>query len=230
VRGIAICPTRDAPGKRDVTAAFLPESRAFAKLHGVEHVQIDNRAPMASRGRQTLRALTAAVERTGGLLEVVAIFCHGWRDGLQLGFRAKDIPTLAGALRDLCTSDVVVALYACDAARDSDDERGDDVQDGPGGDGGFADLLRDALCREGATHCRVYAHPTTAHTTRNPHVRVFVGGGSEVGGYGGEYLVPPGSELWPTWRRALRETDLRFRFPLMSEDAVLEELGRIDVA
>jgi len=49
--------------------------------------------------------------------------------------------------------------------------------------------------------------------------------GSTVGGVGGYYPVAPGSKLWPKWRKELRETDMRFRFPFMLVEEIHAELG-----
>jgi hypothetical protein len=229
VPGLAFVPDTNSPGKRDVTGAFLPEARAFTGLHDLpDPVAFPSGAGVSfrRRGDAVLRAIAQHRD-----LEVVAFFCHGWRDGIQAGFRVPSIDRLADALAVAGTPQLIVALYACDAARDADDARSDDTgAAGPGGDGGFADELRDALCRRGLVDCRVDAHVTTAHTTRNPYVRRFEGGGSIMGGQGGSWLVRPGSRLWRTWVRALRGTTLRLRFPLMSAADVHAELARSLVA
>jgi hypothetical protein len=107
----------------------------------------------------------------------------------------------------------VVALYCCSTGAASSADAYAEF----GGDGGFADRLRDALCVAGGVHCTVDAHTTAGHTTMNPYVRRFEGRGSRVGGVGGFDLVSPKSgDLWRRWRRALRETSLRYRFPVMS--------------
>ena len=125
---------------------------------------------------------------------------------------------LAAALRDVGAASV--PLYACDAARDNDADRSDDSEPGPGGAGGFASTLSAAL--PGVV---VDAHTTTAHTTRNPHVRRFMSGGD------GAWLVEPGSPMWRTWRDALREDrDFRLGFPLMSADAIASYLSARRVA
>jgi hypothetical protein len=232
VRGLAFVPTQDTPGKRDCTGAFLPEARLFTRLHSMSPPACFPNAEgvgFRARGEAVLAALAQRRD-----LDVVAFFCHGWRDGLQCGFRLGTIDRLADALAVAGTRQLVVALYACDAARDADDARADDTgAAGPGGDGGFADELRDALCRRGLVDCRVDAHVTTAHTTRNPYVRRFEGGGSVTGGQGGAWLVRPGSRLWRPWVEALRAPStrpLRLRFPLMSAAEIHAELTPAFVA
>ncbi len=205
---------RNAPGKKDWSHAFRPEALAFMKLRKVPAERlcvIDVSAPSAARRAAVIAALNAP--RTEPL-ELIAFFCHGLRSGLQLGHGNQSAGELAAAIRACSRPDVRVALYACSAAGG----------EGPGGDGGFADVLRDALCAAGATDCRVDAHETAGHTTQNPRVRRFEGGGSPVGGTGGAWLVQPGSLLWKPWVRALRGSTLRFRFPTMSAAEIHREL------
>ena len=144
-------------------------------------------------------------------VEHVCFFCHGWANGLQLVPMAH-VADLARAIAPKRPGPgPVVTLYACSAA------------DGPhlGGDGGFADALRDALCAAGATSCVVDAHVTAGHTTRNPYVRRFVG---PLAATGGEYIVAPKSPLWRRWTRALTG-DLRWEFPALGDDVIRARLA-----
>jgi hypothetical protein len=129
--------------------------------------------------------------------------------------------------------DVRVLLYCCSTASTIRALWGKSV----GGDGGFADMLRDALCENGATHCRVMGHVTAGHATRNPYVRFFDGAGSPVGGAGGTDVVRPSSKLWTAWREALNGqflagSDFRFVFPTMEIGQIHEALitGAMPVA
>lgn len=209
-------------GKRDVTGAFAPEASRFMKAVATsgDIVPIDNRKPMSKRRTQVLTAMEAAE----GTFDGIAFFCHGWLDGIQCGFQRRHAPILAKAIWDLTSHDLVnVPLYCCST--------GDDPHDKPleaagTGDDSFADRLRDALCAQGAQYCRVMGHTTVAHTTKNPHALFFDGMGSPVGGVGG--YPPVGRKprtLWTAWRKALRETDLRFRFPFMTVADIHAELG-----
>lgn len=185
--------------KRDADE-FRRESERFVDAHDAvaQRYEIPNLAPFGSR----LADLLAAVKGTEAPLGVVAMFCHGWQTGLQCGASLSNVGALGAALRE--KSAEMIILYACSAGRDADAQHDDDLASGPGGDGGFADQLRDA---SGVT---VYAHATDGHTTRNPYVRVFRAG--ERGG--GEWVIDPASSEWRAWRRALREDPtLRFGFP-----------------
>lgn len=140
-------------------------------------------------------------------VEHLAVFCHGWANGLQLVPMAH----VADLAKAIARPGIVVTLYACSTA------------DGPhlGGDGGFADALRDALCEAGASACCVDAHVTAGHATRNPYVRRFVG---PLAATGGEYIIEPKSALWRPWVKALTG-DFRWRFPLVATDAIRAALA-----
>jgi hypothetical protein len=211
MRAILFTPDRDTVGRRDYSAAFAPEARAFAKLHGIPSsaiVPIDVARPRAQRNERVLTVLAHE-----SLLDCVAFFCHGLRSGLQVGPDNASVLELAHALRNAGTPTLRVALYACSAGEGP----------GPGGDGGFADRLRDALCAAGLRDCRVDAHSTAGHATQNPYVRRFEGGGSPVGGTGGTWIVGPSSPLWKPWVRALKG-EMRLCYPLLSVAEVHHQL------
>jgi hypothetical protein len=145
--------------------------------------------------------------REGDPVDHVALFCHGLARGIQTGHDLATVATLADAISASTAPPrhLVVTLYACDAA--------DTRTGGPGGDGGFADALRDALSERGITG-HVDAHVTTGHTTKNPYVRRFYCDG-QAAGTGGDWLVAPGSPKWRAWVRALKG-DMRWRFPWLT--------------
>jgi hypothetical protein len=205
---LALAPRYNTGSKKDTTGAFQPEARAFLRFVGIgDPVLIDNRTSETDMRRQVLSALADPRICTGGE-PVVAFFCHGQSRKIQFGFGLAHADLLAKAIA-AGSQRARVVLYACNA--------GMDVRGAPvGGDGGFADVLRDALCRVGCVDCVVDAHTTAGHTTRNPYVRRFEGRGSPVGGIGGSFIVQPGSALWRKWQAALRDTDLRFEFPFLS--------------
>lgn len=205
---IAIYPAHDSPGKRDSAGAFRPEARAFARLHGGRVCSFDNRKPPKERLVEVIDLLR------GQRADVVAFFCHGLRNSIQVGANIRNAHVLAAALRDVGAT--TVPLYACDTARDNDGQRDDDMAEGPGGEGGFASALSAAL-----SEARVFGHTVTAHATKAPHVREFIGGGN------GEWLVTPGSPWWLTWKRALHEdAGFRLSFPLWSRERLVAELAR----
>lgn len=219
---LAFVPEHNAPGKKDVTGAFLPEARAWARLFtGATIVRFDNARPPEVRRREVERKIR---EHCPGLIVPwIAFFCHGLRDRIQTGHAIAHVPSLAAeiAARD-CYS---VTLYACDTARDLDRDRADDMAPGPGGEGGFADSLRDAMPEPPAlAHAPwIDAHTVTAHTTIAPFVRRFHLRGDRT--QGGDWIVEPRSPLFGAWRRRLREDrTFRLSFPTMTEEAIRSAL------
>lgn len=214
-RCLVFAPQHNTKGRKDATGAFIPEAKRFMKRHGIPphmfHL-IDN-----SRSKAWMRAkVLEIIDRSAGEgLRGVAFFCHGHRLGIQFGFHRKTVDDLAYSISNACHRDVRVPLYACDTGRDADRQRKDDLE-AFGGDGGFADLLRDALCEYGAEDCMVWAHTTLGHTDKNSHTRLFPGLGSPMGDTGGFYVIHfKKRKPWRKWQWLLRKTDLRFDFPFM---------------
>lgn len=200
----------------DASGAFLPEARAFCALHkAAGPILFDNLAPLPARLAEVSLRLAAC---SAGTVDTLAIFCHGWKAGLQCGVTMATVGDFAGALARVFSPSPRVVLYACDTGRDGDAERSDDDDPGPGGNGGLADKLRDELVRRDV-HATIFAHTSTAHSTYNPYVRRFAP--DELAG--GRWVVEPYSELWEPWRRALRGP-LRFRFPFMEQEQIETEL------
>lgn len=216
MRALVFAPAQNTPGKHDATGAFQPEAQAFcAQVSSPGGVHLfDNTAPLAARKKQCAGWLASTPE----LAEVVAFFCHGWKDGFQAGWRTQDTASLADSLKAACVSGPRILLYACDTGRDADGDQADDLEPGPGGEGGFADSLRMACVKIGMRPT-IIAHARAGHCTRNPWVRVFRP--DEAGG--GAWAVEPHSELWPRWQRALTGT-LRFRFPFLTPAELDSEL------
>jgi hypothetical protein len=205
---LALFPEHDTPGKRDSSGAFRPGAREFALEHGGTSLPINARGPKAARRKAVIAAIGDGFDVR---YSAVAFFCHGWRTGIQFGFDLAHVSELAAAIAR--SGATIVPLYACSTA-----------QGGAGGDGGFADALRDALCVAGVTTCRVDAHDSKGHTFRNPRVRRFEGRGSPTGGMGGEWIVRPEHALFGTWRLALSDSRLWAQFPFF---ATAEIHGRL---
>lgn len=210
---LVVTPSHDSPGRHDFSGAFDPEARAFSRMYVCERRYIDNTQPQLKRMKEYVLQLEALKPRT------LVQLSHGYKHGTQLGPRSPGHPAFRFAgnhdwwermVNALATHiDPVVVLYACSTGDDPED----DPDSAPGsGDGSYADELRDALCRAGATRCRVIAHTTAGHCTQNPHVKAFDGLGSPLGGVGAMPLCPRGYE--GAWARMLR-TDARFRFPFL---------------
>lgn len=214
MRALVFLPDRNCK-RNDYEGVFLPEAQAFASFHGIP--ERDIHAIPLEPGGMARPDLVLAHLASARRLEAIAIFCHGYADHLQLGFRLRNIPLLAQALAEVALPSLRIVLYAGSTGRGpngSDRLRAG----GPGGDGGFADRLRDALCRVGLDECQVDAHATAGHPSRNPYVRRFRGEHSPVGGQGGSWIVRPDTpQLWRAWSRALAEErgTLRFELPFL---------------
>lgn len=219
LRALILAPLYDTPGRKDASGAFLPESRKFVaanKLAAVVRGFDSNRA-LADRRRECALVLSRSTD-----LDVVALFCHGWRNGVQAGWTSAHAQGLADLIALASRPASVVCLYCCDTGRDQDADTQDDRQDSVGGQGGFADLLFEGLKVRG-WRGRLFGHTTAGHTTTNPWVRIW-GDWGECPRDGG-WLVTPGSPLWPAWRAAL-QGDLRLKFPFMDEPEIRAVLER----
>lgn len=214
---LLIAPKVNIRGKKDATGAFHPEAHAFSKAHGGNTLLrlFDNTTTMADRFIEVTRWIESI---TPGTVDTVAVFCHGYKTGLQFGATIRNVDLLAKAIGRACAPSPRIVLYACDAARDADLEWRDDMQAGPGGEGGYADRLRHAL-RARNVNATIYAHATTGHTTHNPYLRRF--DPSDLAG--GHWVITPHSALWCAWIRALRGS-MRFRFPYLSQREIEAEL------
>lgn len=207
---LAITPATNTPGKKDLTGAFLPEARHLCKLHKGHIRTFRNRKPKPARFEELMGVL-AKYEGAG--LSAVMFLCHGYRTGLQPGVTLENAADAARAVR--ATGARVCTLYACDAARDSDKDRADDMIEGPGGAGGVASIF----ARAGLL---VDAHVTAAHTTINPFVRRF---SPDDDSDAGDWIVKPRSALWRTWREALHDDrTFRLSFPFRSTAEIRADL------
>ena len=204
-------PDRDKT-RRDYSLVFKPEAEKFARVHAdldCEIHEIDVSKNMAARRRQTM-----GIVNESGNIDGIAMFMHGWSRGIQCGLRLQDVKAFAEAVADNTQcgkypeEKLEVILYCCLTADAPGGDKAQQKQSGPGGDGGFADRVRDEFCKVGLPWIEVFAHTTKGHSTRNPYVRSFNGDGSPLGAVDGQWVVrPPAkgapSPLWKAWRDAL---------------------------
>jgi hypothetical protein len=218
---LAFATMRNTPGRHDADE-FQRRGEAFVRMHGGRLMLFDDSQPMLRRASDVLRTLD---EYGGRRLVCVAFFCHGWARGIEAGFDLRprmgmSATVLATAIAAKATRAVIVPLYCCSTAH------GPGPDEAPGGDGGFADQLRDALCRVGCVDNRVVAHDTDGHTTRNPRARFFEGEGQPEGAIGGRWIVHPSDPLFPIWRRWLTQDDNDLWFPFLDRAAILREITK----
>lgn len=204
---IVVTPDRNVHST-DFKGAFEPESLSFMNIVPGKHklIKFDASKGMDAKKKYVFGEL-AALKGQG--FSGISFFCHGWHNGIQAGIRMAQIPEFvqlvcAATKNGVDARDVLyVPLYCCSTAAKGE---APEAASETGGDGGFADTVRDAFCQQGKPWVRVYGHTTAGHTTMNSQVRVFEGKGSTFGGNGGEVLVrqpPPKNPLWPVWSAAV---------------------------
>jgi hypothetical protein len=220
---LCLVPSANTPGKNDQRGAFLPEANAYARFRGADPRQVIRYFDPAQDYAGRRASCNAAIRALRVKIDTLAVFAHGWRRGIQAGYLLGHVGELAELLGQHMRPGGWVLLYACDTGRDSDDDTRDERLPGPGGDGGFADALRDA-CEARGLRISVMGHSTAGHCTMNPFVRRFVPG---TGGKGGEWYVDPTNPQFLRWQSALRSprSTLRYRFPVMTPAEISLELA-----
>lgn len=215
---LVLTPNANTPGVNpktgvawtDYTGAFRPEAEDAATVwraqgHEIVVARFDRSLDMATRFGQLL-----AILAVNPGLDAIAYFGHGWKTGLQCGLELHVIPAFAETVRRFSPKLVWMAWYACSAGGTKVlTKKGAEA---PGGDGGIADMTRDALCRAGVL-CGIWAHTVEGHCTHNPRVRLFPP--SPAGGVGGEWAIAPDDRYFVAWTRALAG-GMRFAFPFMT--------------
>jgi hypothetical protein len=206
-KAFVCAPAYDTPGRKDSSGAFQPEAKRLIRaldLRASLRLFDSNRA-LPERRSEVRPALTQQTD-----LDLAAFLCHGWRDGVQAGWRSHQAGDLAAALVGACKPDAVIALYCCDTGSGTGDGA-------PGGKGGFASTLYGCLLALGFRGT-LWAHSTTGHTTQNPYVRVWR---PDEEPELGDWACEPHSEHWSKWTKAVRETEWRYR---MLQYVMCEEL------
>lgn len=215
---LLLVPEYNARGKRDFVSAYRPEAEAFARLHHTpQPILFDNTRVRPER----LRRVRHEIECIGpNALDGLAIFGDGGKHELQIGAHVGRVTLLADSIRRVVPRNAVItiALYCGHGGVSRTEPLAPDPP-GPGSDGGFAEALRNEL-RWHDTAATIFAPDKHGHCTFNPYVRRYDHGETA----GGHWIVAPGSELWSRWQRALKSTDLRFRYPFMGEFEVFHEL------
>lgn len=198
----------------DYKGAFDVEATLYARYWASKgrettRAKIDVSKGLPSRLKQLLAWLRLITPAVGGTRHRLIVASHGWTTGIQVGPQCKDVDVLTAELKRLGIREV--CLYCCSTGNDAKDS---DTAPGTG-DNGFADLLRDAMCRAGITDARVFAHSTAGHTSQNPDIRFFDGMGLTQGGVGGLTPVRRGTPQYQALRRLLKTTD-RFELPWLT--------------
>jgi hypothetical protein len=223
MKSLAIHATKNTQGKRDATGAFKPEAIEFEWFWAGYRHGFDNMQPKPARMKEVEDILGRYRD-----LELIAIFCHGYRRGLQTGHDMSTVGALARAIAFSSASHVNVVLYACSTAHEITIKRG-----------GFADALRDELSKLGKTG-HVDAHTTAKHAVWNPDVQRFDMGDPESEIIGDWIVAPerrepvprskpkilPADPEWKAWVRRLKadKDPFCYRFPTMTIQDIRSEL------
>jgi len=194
----------NSPGKHDATGAFLPESRACARVfsnlgvttHSIEAGKGSTPEERASSWKRGLVKLAQAKVDFAAAYH----FSHGWPTGLQ----GPSLSLLADVLGS--TSCELVVLEACLTAKE------DEVVSLP-----FAEQLANLLfaqigAKSRAHEVYTFGHTTAGHCSLNPFVHYYHP--QAVEGQDGVPVIPDGLEFGHTralWRTAL-EVSKEFRF------------------
>ena len=176
MKHLVITGDRNGATDHDFSGAFEPESLRYAAYWRAQGDAVDvTRVDLSQRDSARVAQMTAAL-RASAPVDRLAIFCHGWQTGIQLGLSISspkeldELAAFATALACASTPDLKIALYCCSTGG----------SDSPLGVGSFADHLRFALVAAGRRDATVFAHRVAGHTTRNAAVRLF--GPRMVGG------------------------------------------------
>lgn len=212
LKHLVFTPDRNHTGN-DFKGAFKPESDRYklwyeSRGDTVEIHRIDTTHPGGSRTEvETIVEATAGIDR-------LAFFCHGWREGMQMGYRSSTeddrqrLLMLAGRIYRQSTPNLRVALYACLA--------------GKGGDGSFADVLFESLRASGCADVSVFAHTDAGHATRNADAILF-----SPAHPSGEVIAERKTPMYRRFDARLddKADDLRWRAPYMTVEELRQELG-----
>jgi len=180
VKHLVLTGDRNTGVDHDFTGAFEPESLRYAAYWREQGDRVDvTRVDLSQRDGARVAQMTAAI-RASAPVDRLAIFCHGWQTGIQLGLSISspkeldELAAFATALACASTPELRIALYCCSTG-------GSDV---PNGLGSFADRMRLALVAAGRRDATIFSHRVAGHTTRNAAIRLFgpgMTGGVDLG-------------------------------------------------
>lgn len=232
------------PHGGDGERVFRPEARRFCAINGVpdERVIVFDETQSSRRRfdfvcREVAQRIVPSLSDSEQIRSVV-VLAHGWKSGDQFGADTHNVEKFYSAFRDASGAlrlarDVTVVYWSC--------SNGGDTPAGPRGEGSFADVSRDVLCRLGCTGCQVFGHLDAGHATWHANARWFKGEGNPQGGEGGQEILGRDHPLFRLFRTEMKRsydpdgegpqpmTGLRFLLPWMeSDDEVVAYLNALD--
>lgn len=188
------------------TKEFEREARKFQEYWNVPEHLVKDFSPY--RGyRRKYEALKFLSENRR--IKNVAIFCHGWKNRIELGFKSEDVKLLSQIFEPMYR----VILYCCSCGKK----------------GGFAEQL----ARADDSGLQVFAHTTSGHTTMNP----FVVNYHYAMGDGGNWFpirkcksIKADNPWFYQFEKMLNNYgELRFLYPFMCDEDLIDtvETGKI---
>lgn len=222
----------NSKGKKDATGAFIPEAKAFAKLHSIPDSNVFGMDLINNNAEARRKFVVEKINESEGNIDCIAFFCHGWQSGIQFGINLKNMNTVIEPLsQKVGREPLKVIFFACLTAGNNV-TNSDTSKIGVGSDGGFADVFRDNLVRYGDNYHIpaisegwVDGHKTAGHTTWNPYVVRFYCSDvedPELGAEGGKWVIAPKSKHWSKWVKELKAKDafLRLSFSFMDVEDI----------
>lgn len=170
---------------------FTREARKYAIHHGdsgdvVYKLGVSGKLSNRERFRKVFSTMAGVPE-----CDVLAFFCHGWRTGMQHGFRWRwGARMLAQCMINMKAKYLV--LYACSCGKTEDN---------------FAKWIAEELFEANYKPFKVIAHATRGHTTRNPNVVLYRN-------VPGRIVYKQRLPDWGEWKEMLKG-EYRFDFPFV---------------
>lgn len=176
---------------------FRREARAFAQHWECKGASVTVVETKAKKSWKKYKLVLDAIKNHDGPIHYLALFCHGWHDGISLGFSRYHIPALVQAIRskDPYMPRCFVLLYACSAFKC---------------DNSFGPILGEKL----GCLCLTFGHSTKGHTTRNPFVYqsyFYEGRKPWIPEIALGWWARRKSAAWKEWKAKMK-TDYRFYF------------------
>jgi len=134
---------------------FLREAKLFSEHWQALGANVTLHATYKKKMWVKKKFVLDAIKAHDPNMDVIAMFCHGWKSGVSLGFRNRDVFDLAEAIDDKGPRWKEVLLYACSTMKGQDS---------------FGARLARELYRSESGAGYVYGHSTKGHCTRNPFV------------------------------------------------------------
>lgn len=193
----------DRKGKKDSTYVFAPEAKAFARLHGVSKdrlIPIPQNISVIQR-----RKIFRETCKKYSDIDKIIYFGHGSKNSLPgIGMNLYNMKYCVDYIEGCAADQLTIVLYACLAGKNL----------------GIADKLYLAL-QEHLYCCKVVAHLTAGHSSKNPY--------AEYSGIGknnsGQNIVEKTDPLWKTWMKELKENQgFRLSFPFWTKERIYDYL------